>query len=153
MNKSRLISQLFSIRNQYGEKFSSQKLNLLNELSREPVKSKKALQSYHDTLLFLIAYPDNKFIYQLASQSLQHLVSYIRSHENIKTSLFNSGITGTRLCAAFSFEMVKWLRKKDPKNIKLSSFARYEACPTNRSGGQFHNTLPILNHFPIILVC
>jgi hypothetical protein len=123
MNKSRLlISQLFSIRNQYGEKFSSQKLNLLNELGREPVKSKKALQSWYDTLLFLIAYPDNKFIYQLAFQSLQHLDSHIRSHENIKTSLYNSGITGTRLCAAFSFEMVKWLRKKDPKNIKLSSF-------------------------------
>src|SRR6266487_3836935 len=123
MNKSGLlISQLFSIRNHYGEKFSSQKLNLLNELSRDPVKGKKALQSYHDTLLFLIAYPDNKFIYQLASQSLQHLDFYIQSNESIKTSLFNSGITGTRLCAAFSFEIVKWLRKEHPKNIKLSSF-------------------------------
>ncbi len=123
MNKSgSLISQLFSIRNRYGIKFSSQKLNLLNELSREPVKSKKALQFYYDTLLFLIAYPDNKSIYQLASQSLQHLHSYIQSHENIKASLFNSGITNTQLCAAFSFEIVKWLRKKYPKNIKLSSF-------------------------------
>jgi hypothetical protein len=130
MNKSgSLISQLFSIRNRYGIKFSSQKLNLLNELSGEPVKSlptgqagKKALQSYSDTLLFLIAYPDNKSIYQLASQSLQHLNSYVEAHENIKTGLFNSGITNTWLCAAFSFEIVKWLRKKYPKNIKLSSF-------------------------------
>ena len=123
MNKSgSLISQLFSIRNRYGIKFSSQKLNLLNELSREPVKSKKALQLYYDTLLFLIAYPDNKSIYHLASQSLQHLDSYIQSHENIKAGLFNSGITNTQLCAAFSFEIVKWLRKKHPKNIKLSSF-------------------------------
>ena len=122
MNKSgSLISQLFSIRNRYG-KFSSQKLNLLNELSMQPVKSKKALQLYYDTLLFLIAYPDNKSIYQLASQSLQHLHTYIQSHENRKAGLFNSGITGTRLCAAFSFEIVKWLRKKHPKNIRLSSF-------------------------------
>ncbi len=123
MNKSgSLISQLFSIRNRYGIKFSSQKINLLNELSREPVKSKKALQSYYDTLLFLIAYPDNKSIYQLASQSLQHLNSYIQAHENIKAGLFNSGITNTSLCAAFSFEIVKWLRKKYPKNIKLNTF-------------------------------
>jgi hypothetical protein len=123
MNKSgSLISQLFSIRNKYGTKFSSQKLNLLNELNREPIKNKKAFQSYYYTLLFLIAYPDNKSIYQLASQSLQQLHSYIQSHENIKVSLFNSGITNTQLCAAFSFEIVKWLRKKHPKNIKLSSF-------------------------------
>jgi hypothetical protein len=121
MNKSgSLISQLFSIRNRYGKKFSSQKLNLLNELLREPVKSKKDLQFYYDCLLFLIAYPDNKSIYMLASQSLQRLHSYIRSHERIKTSLFNSGITGTQLSAAFSFEIVKWIRKKNPSDIKLN---------------------------------
>ena len=123
MNKSAsLISQLFSIRNRYEIKFSFQKLNLLNELSREVVKNKKALQSYHDSLLFLIAYPDNNSIYQIASASLQHFNSYIQSHENIKTSLFNSGITGTGVCAAFSFEIVKWLRREYPKNIMLSSF-------------------------------
>ncbi len=116
MNKSgSLITQLFSIRNRYGVEFSSQKLNLLNELSREPVKSIKALQFYYDTLLFLIAYPDNRTIYNLASQSLHHLDSYIVSHENIKTGLYNSGITNTPICAAFSFEIVKWLRKRYPE--------------------------------------
>lgn len=123
MNKSAsLISQLFSIRNRYGKKFSSQKLNLLNALSREQVTSKKTVQAYYDTLLFLIAYSDNRSIYQLASRSLQQLHLYIQSHENIKKGLYNSGITNTQLCAAFSFEIVKWLRKKHPKDIRLSSF-------------------------------
>ena len=123
MNKSgSLISQLFSIRNQYGNKFSSQKLNLLNALGREKISSKKALQSYYDILLFLLAYPDNRSIYQLAGRSLQQLQLYIQLHENIKERLFNSGITNTRLCAAFSFEIVKWLRSKHPKNIWFSSF-------------------------------
>ena len=123
MNKyGSLISQLFSIRNRYGEKFSSQKLNLLNALGREKVNSKKALQSYYSTLLFLIAYPDNRSIYKLADLSLQQLQLYIQSHENIKERLFNSGITNTRLCAAFSFGIVKWLRNKHPKDIRFSSF-------------------------------
>src|SRR6476660_6043167 len=121
-NSTTLISQLFSIRNQYGIKFSSQKMNLLNELYNKSIKSKKALRSYYDTLLFLIAYPDNKSIYRLALQSLQHLNSYIHSHENIRAGLFNSGITNTGLCAAFSFEIVKWLRKRYSENIKLNSF-------------------------------
>jgi hypothetical protein len=121
-NSTTLISQLFSIRNQYGIKFSSQKMNLLNELYNKSVKSRKALRSYYDTLLFLIAYPDNKSIYRLALQSLQQLNSYIHSHENIRAGLFNSGITNTGLCAAFSFEIVKWLRKRYSENIKLNSF-------------------------------
>ena len=130
MNKSEsLISQLFSIRNRYGIEFSSQKLNLLNELGglfgeglaigRVP---KKAMRSYYDALLFLIAYPDNKSIYQLASQSLQQVSSFIASNETLKTGLYNSGFTHTSLCAAFSFEIVKWVRKEHPENIRLIRF-------------------------------
>lgn len=123
MNKSgSLIAKLFSIRNRYGEKNSSQKLNLLNELAREKITGKKALQLYHDTLLFLTAYPDNRSIYQLAGRSLQQLQLHIQSKESIKERLFNSGITHTRLCAAFSFEIVKWLRNKYSKDIRFSSF-------------------------------
>ena len=125
MNKSEsLISQLFSIRNSYGKEISSQKLNLLkgiNGLHGENLVgkrlSKKAIQSYYNTLLFLIAYPESKSLYQVASQSLQQLSSFTASHENLKRSLYNSGITNTSLCAAFSFEIVKWLRKKYPESI------------------------------------
>jgi len=130
VNKSEsLISQLFSIRNRYGIEFSSQKLNLLNELGglfgdglaigRVP---KKAMRSYYDALLFLIAYPDNKSIYQLASQSLQQVSSFIATNETLKTGLYNSGFTHTSLCAAFSFEIVKWVRKEHPENIRLIRF-------------------------------
>src|SRR5688500_5651294 len=123
MNKSgSMISQLLSIRNRYGKKFSSQKLNLLNALGKEKITSKKALQSYYDSLLFLLAYPDNRSVYQSAGQSLQQLQLYIQSHENLKAGLYNSGITNTRLCAAFSFEIVKWLRSRHPNDIRFHSF-------------------------------
>lgn len=123
MNKSgSMISQLFSIRNRYGEKFSSQKLNLLNALGKEKITSKKALQSYYDSLLFLLAYPDNRSVYQSAAQSLQQLQLYIQSHQNLKAGLYNSGVTNTRLCAAFSFEIVKWLRSRRPNDIRFHSF-------------------------------
>src|SRR5678809_1176509 len=99
MNKSvSLTFRLFSIRNQYGTRLSSQKTDLLNALSSEAVTSKKALQTYYETLLFLVAYPDNKSIYMLALHSLQHLNSYIQARENLKAGLFNSGITHTTLC-------------------------------------------------------
>jgi len=123
MNKpASLISQLFSIRNRYGKKFSSKKVDLLNAIGREKIKSKKDLQSLHDTLLFLMAYPDNRYVCQLASQSLQQLQLYIQSHDSIKERLYNSGITNTRLCAAYGFEIIKWLRSKYPEDIRFSSF-------------------------------
>ena len=123
MNKTdELLSQLFSLRNQYGEKITTQKLNLLTTLSNEKLKTKKAIQLWYENLLFLLAYPDNRSVYQLASLALEQLEGYIQSHENIKTRLFNSGITNTRLCAAFGFEIVKWLRKKYPNDVSLSSF-------------------------------
>lgn len=118
------ITQLYSIRNQYGDAFASKKVKLLGAINKSLLKQsgKKALQLYYDTLLFLIAYPDNKTIYTNASQSLSQLYQNIRSSEQLKTKLFNTGITHTSVSAAFSFEMVKWLRKKRPANIKINSF-------------------------------
>ncbi|MEP7164286.1 MAG: hypothetical protein ABI741_06310 [Ferruginibacter sp.] len=123
MNRSSsLIAQLSSIRNRYGTDFSSKKLKLLTAISNEPVKGQKVLQPWYDTLLFLLAYPDNRPVYQHASRSLLKLQQYIQSNEHIQRGLYNSGITNTRLCAAFSFEIVKWMRKKHPGDIRFSSF-------------------------------
>ena len=117
-----LISQLFSIRNKYGKKFSKEKLKLISAINREEPKSKSALQSWYDILLFLLAYPDNPSVYRASTQALQRLQWYIRSNEHLKDRLFNSGVTNTNLCAAFGFEIVKWLRKNHPNDIWLSSF-------------------------------
>ena len=128
MNKpDELISQLFSIRNQYGKKYSEQKLNLLNAISADNPKTKKGLQSWYDVLLFLTAYPDNRPVYKAASKGLRQLESYINSYQNVQTRLFNSGLTNTKLRAAFSFEIVKWLRKRFPKDITLGSFESDDA--------------------------
>ncbi len=128
MNKlNERIAQLYSIRNQYGKQWAAKKMRLLHAIMDQPVKSKKVLQLYYDGLLFLSAYPDNKNILALAHRSLQQLQLHIRSHASIKYSLFNTGITGSSLCAAFSFEMVKWLRKTFPGNIQLSSFEASDA--------------------------
>jgi hypothetical protein len=117
-----LISQLFSIRNKYGKKISKEKLKLISAINGEGLKSKRALQSWYDILLFLLAYPDNPPVYRASSQALQHLQWYIQSHEQLKDRLFNSGVTNTNLCAAFGFEIVKWLRKNHRNDIRLSSF-------------------------------
>lgn len=123
MNRSEaLISQLLSLRNRYGKGYSLQKLKLLTTISKEIITTKKELQTWYETLLFLLAYPDNKSVYNLASRALEQFQLYVQAHEGVKARLFNSGVTNTHLCAAFGFEIVKWLRKNYPEDVSLSSF-------------------------------
>jgi len=128
MGKARkLVSQLFSIRSSYGKRISSKKLYLLKAISNEKLTSKKDIQDLHAVLLFLIAYPDDKAVYTQASIFLQQLHLYIQSHQKLRDRLYNSGITNTQLCAAYSFEMVKWMRTNYKKNIRIRDFDAGEA--------------------------
>ena len=123
----KLVSQLFSIRNSYGKEFSSQKLFLLKAADKEKPTSKKDVQLYYSVLLFLIAYPDNRAVYTQATFSLQQLHLHIQSHKRLRDSLYNTGIPNTQLCAAYGFEMVKWMRTNYEKKIRISSFEADEA--------------------------
>jgi hypothetical protein len=122
------VGKLFSIRNQYGREPALEKLQLLNSISIKKIKSKKAAQTLYATLLFLQAYPDNKTVYRQASQLLQGLKEYVDNNENLQYRLYNTGITGTTVCAAFSFEIVKWLRKTRASAIKFNSFESSDAA-------------------------
>ena len=123
----KVVSQLFSVRNSYGKEFPSQKLFLLKAIDKKKPTSKKDVQLYYSVLLFLIAYPDNRSVYTQAIYSLQQLHLHIQSHKRLRDSLYNSGITNTQLCAAYSFEIVKWMRSTYKKNIRISSFEAGEA--------------------------
>lgn len=112
--------QLNAARNKYGKNHTAEKLKLLKALNMQQLKNPGSLRSLHGTLLFLLAYPDNKIIYKLAFQTLKKLQNLIKENEKIRTTLYNSGITQTNLCSSFSFEMVKWMRKNFPDDIRFS---------------------------------
>jgi len=72
----KLVSQLFSVRNNYGKEFPSQKLFLLKAIDKEKPASKKDVQLYYSVLLFLIAYPDNRSVYTQATFYLAIAFAY-----------------------------------------------------------------------------
>ena len=67
---SSLVLRLHAIRNRYGSEFFKEKSSLLNKLEAQVIKGKRAITTYSETLLFLIAYPDNKAIGEKAAASL-----------------------------------------------------------------------------------
>ncbi len=126
MTTGESIVKLFSVRNQYGKGKVLEKLQLLGSINIKNIKSKKAVQTLHAALLFLQAYPDNKTMHKQAGDKLQLLTAYINEHEDLQYKLYNTGITGTTMCAGFGFEMVKWLRKTHPASVRFNSFENNE---------------------------
>jgi hypothetical protein len=122
------ITKLFSIRNQYGKEKALKKMQLLSSICIKNIKSKKTVQTLYGVLLFLQAYPDNKTVNKKAGELLQALKNNIDEHENLQYKLYNTGITGTTICGAFSFEIVKWLKIKQAAAIKFNSFESSDAA-------------------------
>lgn len=97
-------------------------MQLLKTIKIQAGTSIKDLQAYYDCLLFMIAHPDNRTVHKQAAQSLELLDQFIAANEKIQEKLYNTGLTNTSVCAAFSFEIVKWMRQTFPLQIILSSF-------------------------------
>ncbi|HMD01065.1 MAG TPA: hypothetical protein VKH37_12965, partial [Ferruginibacter sp.] len=66
-------------------------------------------------------------VYVAANKALKQFQEFITSKEGTSYSLYNTGITGTCVCAAFSFEMVRWLRKTRKDDIRFVSFEADDA--------------------------
>lgn len=121
------IARLVWLRNNYSAPAAREKLQLLRTLEVNSIKYKKQVEELYRALLFIAAYPNNRAIADLAGQMLEKLALHLQSNPGLQYELYNSGITGTKLCAAFSFELVKWIRKTRRKEIKLTGFEADDA--------------------------
>lgn len=126
-NTNTHINKLFLIRNQYGREVALKKMQFLHQINISTLKTKTAATQLYSSLLFLQAYPDNEKIRQAAADLLLRLQQHVEQNENLQYKLYNSGITGSTVCAAFSFEMTKWLRETRPAEISFRSFEAGDA--------------------------
>jgi len=122
-----IVTKLFSLRNRFGKEAATVKLQLLSSINIKNIKRKKTAQTMHAVLLFLRAYPDSKAVYKQACELKIQLKDHVQQNEGLQHKLYNSGITGTNICAAFGFEMVKWFRKTRPSEIRFNSFEAGDA--------------------------
>lgn len=109
------IDRLCAIRRSFGQGFAGQKQGLLEAIARTTIKSASDAQRLHDCLSFIRAFPDSREIHQIASSWLQDfasVVSRLSKRERIKLS--DSGIAGTALYYAFSYEVANWMAQHFP---------------------------------------
>ncbi|MCW5908032.1 MAG: hypothetical protein KIS94_09255 [Chitinophagales bacterium] len=94
---------------------------MLTAVSVKNIRQAALLKEYSHHLQFLAAYPDNKAIHKLVGAIQEQIADRLRKSETLQYKLFNSGLTGTALCAAFGFELAKWLRQRYKEDVLLDS--------------------------------
>lgn len=118
--------QLILLKRNFSTPSTVRKLVLLKLLSSKMITDAAVLKKYHEMLLFILAYPDNKELYTLAHQQIQQLKrsaeEIFRNYAPRKQSLLNgSGICSSELVYAFSYEITSWLSAAFGSSISLHS--------------------------------
>jgi hypothetical protein len=123
-NSKELIRLLQATRFQFGAANSSLKNKIIESLEYSSLQNEKDLIAVHDTLLFLLAYPENPGLYNAAEKMLQNLVSrinYLRKQN--KNLLDGTGIAGTTITGSFSYQIACWLTENFPADTEIDSSA------------------------------
>ncbi len=108
-----LIRRLAAIRNQCTGEACARKKDLLLELCRTDIDRPEDLVEYHEALLFIRTYPDNREILSLAGGECDRFgarVGRLRKRDPDSAQLLDdTGITNTTMYYSYDYAAVTWL--------------------------------------------
>ncbi|RLA32513.1 MAG: hypothetical protein DRR15_11670, partial [Gammaproteobacteria bacterium] len=111
----REINRLSAIRRSFSRVFAKERQDLLESIAGSTIKTAADIQRLHDCLCFIRAFPDNKELHHRASSMLQDFDSIVgKLSKRQRTILADSGIAGTDLYYAFSYEVASWIARHFP---------------------------------------
>ena len=121
-NKS--LADLEESKRRFGDS-DAKALRALMELSKSRFSDTESLIRFHETLLFLRAYPSSAKILKQIEQILKHFderVLQLRDADADLSALDDpevSGIGGTSVTSNFSYAIVRWLVAKYPAQVSI----------------------------------
>lgn len=124
-NVKRLQDQLQEAQRRFGPGDEKRVEDLLVRLSKCLFADAEALIRFHESLLFLRAYPHSPRILRLVERELSSFSERVELLETsgADTSAFLdpdiSGITHTAVIDTFSYHIVRWLWKRHPAQVKF----------------------------------
>lgn len=102
------VRRLEKMRNRFGAAEREEKIRLLRTLRRDRIDDARSLLRYHEALLFLRAYPDDREVFDLASDECGRFLRRVRRLGRIDpegaADLEDSGIAGTPM--HYSYDLV-----------------------------------------------
>ena len=114
------IYRLFKIRYRFDRASSREKLQLLQTLSGVKVRTSAELKHLHTALCFIRAFPDTIAHFRAAHSLLSRFEETVaKLPAAARSELSDSGIAGTPVYYAFSYEVALWMAQRSPGAISI----------------------------------
>lgn len=126
-DKSRqLVQQLQAVSLQRGYENNLLIKKLLRQLTASSSINPKDFPSYHNSLLSILAHPENNETHKLATEALDNLQKKVAAifagtNHRKKSMLTGSGIAGSIITGSFSYSIALWLTKNFPEETEIDS--------------------------------
>ena len=115
-----LIRQLAHLRGPPEPRAPARRTRLLRRAAGRWPARPGVLLAYHDLLLFLVAYPDERAVLRLAEAELRRIAgAVVRRSPAEVTRLDGTGLPGTLTACAFSLDLARWLTRRFPRDVEL----------------------------------
>jgi len=123
---ARLLDRLEELQRDSGAPARAQLQRVLRELARRRFPDAASLIRWHESLLFLRAYPPSATLLHQIEKLLATFktrVDELRERDVADFETFSdsdvSGIAGTGFTAAFGYDITRWLAQAHPRQVKL----------------------------------
>ena len=113
-----MLEDLVRIRPVYGGDAARQKFELVCALERATLSSAKDVVRLHETLLFLLSFPDDPGLLAAVERGLARF-DHRRDLRRHRKALADSGIAGTRIHFPFFWITARWLAGRWPKALQI----------------------------------
>ena len=123
-----LLASFESAKSHFGRSASSELKLLLDQLSRHKFRDAKSLIRFHETLLFLRAFPQSPSLVPRLERLLNTFherVDELRKlggDMEVFDDFDTSGIAGTTMQDTLNFEAARWLVRRLPRNVEIAAW-------------------------------
>jgi hypothetical protein len=121
------VAALRACANRFGREPAARKAALLHQCAAGALADPDTLISYHDCLLFLLAYPESSALHAAARRELKRLAAAARAMldtgpARTRARLANSGVAWAPMTIAFGYDIARWLVDSHPQHGDIDSF-------------------------------
>jgi hypothetical protein len=121
-----LLTDLESAKNQFGPGAARTVLRLLRQVGRHEFRDPKLLIRFHESLLFLRAFPQSLSLVVQVEKLLSafykrvELIREVGADMSVFDDFDTSGIAGTTMQDSLNFEVARWLVRRMPQSIEIA---------------------------------